>query len=41
MANHLAAVDSDLIDAGVPFYGTPAKKALRKNIKAPLMIQLG
>ena len=41
MANHLAAVHSDLIDAGVPFYGTPAKKDLRKNIKAPLMIQLG
>ncbi|MFM9745312.1 dienelactone hydrolase family protein, partial [Streptomyces brasiliscabiei] len=23
------------------FYGTPASKELRKNIKAPLMIQLG
>jgi len=41
MVNYLAAVDSQLIDAGVPFYGTPATKALRKNIKAPLMIQLG
>jgi carboxymethylenebutenolidase len=41
IVNYLAAVDSDLIDAGVPFYGTPATKALRKNIKAPLMIQLG
>ena len=41
IVNHLAAVDSNLIDAGVPFYGTPATKALRKNIKAPLMIQLG
>ena len=40
MVNYLAAVDSKLIDAGVPFYGTPATKALRKNIKAPLMIQL-
>ena len=39
--NYLAAVDSNLIDAGVPFYGTPAIKALRKNIKVPLMIQLG
>lgn len=41
MVNHLAAVDSELIDAGAPFYGTPAKKALRKNIRAALMIQLG
>jgi carboxymethylenebutenolidase len=41
MVNYLAAIDSNLIDAGVPFYGTPASKALRKNIKAPLMIQLG
>jgi carboxymethylenebutenolidase len=41
IVNYLAAVDSKLIDAGVPFYGTPASKELRKNIKAPLMIQLG
>ena len=41
IVNYLAAIDSDLIDAGVPFYGTPAKKSLRNNIKAPLMIQLG
>lgn len=41
MVNYLAAIDSDLIDAGVPFYGTPAAKELRKNIKAPLLIQLG
>ncbi|MGJ8693492.1 MAG: dienelactone hydrolase family protein [Thalassotalea sp.] len=41
IVNYLAAIDSTLIDAGVPFYGTPAKKALRKNIKAPLIIQLG
>ena len=40
IVNYLASVDSKLIDAGVPFYGTPATKALRKNIKAPLMIQL-
>jgi carboxymethylenebutenolidase len=25
----------------VPFSGTPAAKALRKNIKAPLLVQLG
>ncbi len=41
MVNYLAAVDSDLLAAGVPFYGTPASKELRKNIKAPLIIQLG
>jgi carboxymethylenebutenolidase len=41
MVNYLAAIDSDLINAGVPFYGTPAAKALRANIKAPLMIHLG
>lgn len=40
MVNYLAAIDSNLIHAGVPFYGTPAAKELRKNIKAPLMIQL-
>lgn len=39
IVNFLAAVDSQLIDAGVPFYGTPAVKELRKNIKAPLMLQ--
>ena len=41
MVNYLAAIDSQLIDAGVPFYGTPAAKELRKNIKSPLLIQLG
>ncbi len=41
MVNYLAAVDGSLLSAGVPFYGTPAAKALRANIKAPLMIQLG
>jgi carboxymethylenebutenolidase len=41
IVNYLAAVDSNLIQAGVPFYGTPAAKELRQNIKAPLLIQLG
>lgn len=41
MVNYLAAVESDLIVAGVRFYGTPAKKELRKNIKASLLVQLG
>ncbi|WP_137227170.1 dienelactone hydrolase family protein [Shewanella sp. MEBiC00475] len=40
IVNYLAAVDSNLIQAGVPFYGTPAAKELRHNIKAPLLIQL-
>ncbi|GHE84972.1 dienelactone hydrolase family protein [Thalassotalea profundi] len=41
MVNYLAAVESDLLLAGVPFYGTPAAQDLRKNIKASLLIQLG
>ncbi|WP_153913108.1 dienelactone hydrolase family protein [Shewanella sp. TC10] len=41
IVNYLAAVESDLLSAGVPFYGTPAKKELRENIKASLMVQLG
>lgn len=41
IVNYLAAVEANLLSAGVPFYGTPAVKELRKNIRAPLMIQLG
>ncbi|MEP4079795.1 dienelactone hydrolase family protein [Haloferula sp.] len=40
VVNMLAAAVPDALDAGVPFYGTPAAKELRKNIKGPLMIQL-
>ena len=40
MVNYLAAVDANLLSAGVPFYGTPASADLRKNIKSPLMIHL-
>ena len=40
IVNYLAAVDANLLSAGVPFYGTPASADLRKNIKAPLMIHL-
>jgi carboxymethylenebutenolidase len=40
IVNLLAAVMPDELDAGVAFYGTPAAKELRKNIKGPLMIQL-
>ncbi|TYK64565.1 dienelactone hydrolase family protein [Colwellia echini] len=41
IVNYLAAAQPNLLSAGVPFYGTPASKELRKNIKAPLMVQLG
>ncbi len=40
IVNMLAAAIPETVDAGVPFYGTPAAKEIRKNIKAPLMIQL-
>ena len=40
IVNLLAAVMPDTLDAGVPFYGTPAAKELRKNIKGPLLVQL-
>lgn len=40
IVNMLAATLGDKLAAGVPFYGTPAAKELRKNITAPLLIQL-
>ena len=40
IVNMLAAVVPDLLDAGVPFYGTPASAELWSNIRGPLMIQL-
>ena len=40
IVNYLAAYKPNLLQAGVPFYGTPAEKTLRANIKAPLLIQL-
>jgi carboxymethylenebutenolidase len=40
IVNMLAAAIPETLDAGVPFYGTPAAKEIRKNIKAPLLIQL-
>lgn len=40
ITNMLAAAIPDDVNAGVPFYGTPAAKEIRKNIKAPLLIQL-
>lgn len=40
IVNMLAATIPNSLDAGVPFYGTPAASAIRKNIKSPLLIQL-
>ena len=40
IVNMLAATLSQDLNAGVPFYGTPAAQELRENIKAPLLIQL-
>lgn len=40
VVNMLAAAVPDTLNAGVPFYGTPAADEIRKNIKAPLLIQL-
>ena len=40
VVNMLAAAIPDTLNAGVPFYGTPAAEEIRKNIKAPLLIQL-
>lgn len=41
VVNMLVATIPDVVDAGVPFYGTPAVEEIRGNIKAPLLIQLG
>ena len=40
IVNMLAAAIPNSLNAGVPFYGTPAAKEMRKNIKSPLLIQL-
>lgn len=39
VSNMLAASAPELIDAAVPFYGTPAKGDLVKNVKAPMLLQ--
>jgi carboxymethylenebutenolidase len=39
ISNFLAAAAPDLIDAAVPFYGTPASSELLKNVRAPLLLQ--
>ena len=40
IVNMLAAVIPDALDAGVPFYGTPAAKEIRGNVRGPLLVQL-
>ncbi|EGR0105803.1 TPA: dienelactone hydrolase family protein [Vibrio vulnificus] len=38
VVNMLAAVMGEQLNAGAPFYGTPAEKSLRVDIKAPLQL---
>lgn len=40
VVNMLAATIPEQLDAGVPFYGTPAATELRKNVKGPLLVHL-
>lgn len=39
ISNMLAATLPDVVNAAVPFYGTPAKDSIVRNIKGPLMLQ--
>ncbi|MDN4502860.1 dienelactone hydrolase family protein [Alteromonadaceae bacterium BrNp21-10] len=41
MVNKLITEHAEVINAGVPFYGSAPDLALVKNIKAPLMVQMG
>ena len=41
IVNLLAAVMPENLDAGVPFYGTPAAAELQPAVKGPLMLQFG
>jgi carboxymethylenebutenolidase len=41
IVNLLAAVMPGELDAGVPFYGTPAAVELRARVKGPLMLHFG
>ena len=40
VVNMLAAVMPDELNAGVPFYGTPAAEEIRSQVRGPLMVQL-
>jgi carboxymethylenebutenolidase len=39
ISNMLAATLPEVIDAAVPFYGTPAKQPAVSNVRGPLMLQ--
>ncbi|WP_426360258.1 dienelactone hydrolase family protein [Pseudocolwellia sp. HL-MZ19] len=39
ISNMLAAAIPDVVDAAVPYYGTPAKADIVKNIKSPILLQ--
>ena len=39
VSNMLAATIPDIIDAAVPFYGTPAHEELVKQVRCPLLLQ--
>ena len=39
IVNMLAATMPDKLDAGVPFYGTPAASEIQDQVKGPLMLQ--
>ncbi|WP_108124113.1 dienelactone hydrolase family protein [Saccharospirillum mangrovi] len=39
VVNMLAAAIPDELNAGVPFYGTPAAAAIRDQVKSPLLLQ--
>jgi carboxymethylenebutenolidase len=41
ISNFLAASLPDVIDAAVPFYGTPARTDIVGNVKGPIMVQMG
>lgn len=41
IVNMLAATIPDALDAGVPYYGSPAAEELRQNVKGPLLLQFG
>jgi carboxymethylenebutenolidase len=41
IVNMLAATIPGQLNAGVPFYGTPAEASLQTNVKGPLLLQFG
>ncbi len=41
IVNMLAAVMPNELDAGVPYYGSPAAEALRAQVKGPLLLHFG